>query len=147
MTAAGGDLTLRAVHAPSVALEMLAVHEKTASAAYAHIFADPFPRQEALARWSNHHGPVVLAAVGGATVGFAAAEHRVLEALYVLPSHAGRGIGSALLDAIAPVDRLWVLEENATGRAFYERRQWRWSGESRAGLDTGGITGMLYIRD
>ena len=42
--------------------------------------------------------------------------------------------GAALLDAIAPVDRLWVLEANATGRAFYERRQWRWTGESRAGL-------------
>jgi len=146
LSAAGEEVSLQAVHVPSAALDMVSVHEEAASAAYAHIFADPFPHADACARWSTHRGPAVLAVAGGATVGFAVAEHHMLEALYVLPSHAGRGIGSALLAAVGPVNRLWVLEQNTQARA-YERRHWRWSGESRAGLDTGGITELRYVLD
>jgi GNAT superfamily N-acetyltransferase len=96
---------------------------------------------------STHHGPAVLAVVGGATVGFAAAEHRVLQGIYVLPSHVGRGLGGALLKAVGSVDRFWVLEQNTHARGFYERRGRPWSGESRAGLDAGGITELLYVLD
>jgi len=142
-----GEAVLRRVHAPSVAGDLVDVHERTASTAYVHIFEDAFPRADALARWSRHLGPAVLAAVGGEPVGFAAADGRMLEALYVLPAHHGRGIGSALLQAVGPVDRLWVLEANTVGRAFYERRRWRWSGQRRAGLEAGGVPEMLYLLD
>jgi ribosomal protein S18 acetylase RimI-like enzyme len=54
-------------------------------------------------------------------------------ALYVAPSHWGRGYGSALLrnaeDALAASGRrdltLWVLEGNDQARRFYQRAGWR----------------------
>jgi GNAT superfamily N-acetyltransferase len=70
----------------------------------------------------------------------------MLEALYVLPPDAGAGLGTALLDAIGPVARLWVLAENQAGRAFYERRGWRWSGVAQGAHDAGGVTELLYVR-
>ncbi|WP_211357247.1 GNAT family N-acetyltransferase [Nocardioides rubriscoriae] len=48
-----------------------------------------------------------------------------LDDLYVLPEHAGRGIGSMLLDlakALRPDGfSLWVFESNTAARAFYAR--------------------------
>lgn len=48
-----------------------------------------------------------------------------LDDLYVLPGHAGRGIGSALLDlarALRPAGfDLWVFEVNTPAQRFYER--------------------------
>jgi len=52
-----------------------------------------------------------------------------LYALYVLPSHQGRGLGHALVQAVAhrllasgmSSMLLWVLESNASARRFYER--------------------------
>jgi len=56
-----------------------------------------------------------------------------LWALYIAPSHWGRGYGSALLrnaeEALAAGGRrdlaLWVLEGNDRARRFYERAGWR----------------------
>jgi hypothetical protein len=78
---------------------------------------------------------VVLAVRRGDVIGFAAAKGDLLEALYVLPSDVGAGLGTALLDAIGPVARLWVLSENQSGRAFYERRGWRWGGVAQGAAD------------
>lgn len=133
------------VDAAPYADRIVAVHEAAASLAYAHIFSDPFPRAEVRARWAAHRGRVVLAVADETVVGFAAAADATLEGLYVLPQHAGRGIGSTLLEAIAPVSKLWVLEQNAAGRAFYERRGWSWSGTRQSAADAAGKPELLYV--
>ena len=140
------DVRLVAVNGGAHAEQMLSVHETTATHAYAHIFSEPFPSSEVLARWARHEGPVVLAVRGGDVIGFAAATGDLLEALYVLPSEVGAGLGTALLNAIGPVTRLWVLSENQSGRAFYERRGWRSGGVAQGAVDAGGVTELLYVR-
>lgn len=55
-----------------------------------------------------------------------------VNAIYVSPELTGQGIGTRLMDAALAWLRgrgfanatLWVLEGNAAGRAFYERRGW-----------------------
>ena len=126
--------------------DLVAVHEASAAVAYAHIFDDPFPRDEVRERWARHRGRVVVARRGGTVVGFAAATGDLLEGLYVVPEETGSGLGTTLVDAVGPVSRLWVLEANTAGRRFYERRGWRWSGETREGDDAGGLTELLYHR-
>jgi ribosomal protein S18 acetylase RimI-like enzyme len=62
----------------------------------------------------------------GAVLGFAVLQGDELAQLYVDPDASGRGIGSALLER-AKERRpggftLWVFQENAGARRFYERR-------------------------
>jgi GNAT superfamily N-acetyltransferase len=136
-----------AVNAADWAQDVVRVHEAAASVAYAHIFSEPFPRGEVLARWAAHEGKTVLAVRDEVVVGFAASSpDGTLEGLYVLPDEAGRGVGTALLDAVTPVARLWVLENNVAGRSFYERRGWCWSGVRQAAPDAGGVPELLYVR-
>lgn len=136
------------VETAQVADVVTAVHEASASVAYAHIFTEPFPRLEVEQRWSTHAGRTVLALRGEVVVGFAASSaDGTLEGLYVLPGETGTGLGTALLDAIAPVSRLWVLEANAEARAFYERRGWRWSGTGHVVPAAGDVPELLYVRD
>lgn len=60
-------------------------------------------------------------------------------AIYVDPLHWGRGIGGILLgtavDALRETNRdpiaLWVLEDNAAARGFYEHEGFVWTGERR----------------
>jgi len=67
-------------------------------------------------------------------------------AIYVLPGEWRRGVGRSLLDAArGDLDRrgarvlvLWVLEDNSSGRAFYEAMGWAPDGK-RQTLDLGGI--------
>ena len=61
----------------------------------------------------------------GVVVGYVRLTQTWLDDLYVLPSHAGHGVGSALLD-VAKAQRpdgfcLWVFEVNTPARAFYAR--------------------------
>lgn len=140
------DLQVRlvAVDARHRADEMVAVHQAAASVAYAHIFPGPFPRAQARQRWYTHSGRAVLALSDGNAIRFAAAVSQTLEGLYVIPSAAGSGVGSALLAAVAPVTRLWVLEQNGAGRHFYESRGWCWSGVRRDATDAHGVSELLY---
>lgn len=67
-----------------------------------------------------------LAEVDGEVVGYARFTPTWLDDLYVLPAHAGQGVGSALLDLVK-AERpdgfcLWVFEMNTPARAFYARR-------------------------
>jgi GNAT superfamily N-acetyltransferase len=122
---------------------MAVVHRATAQVAYAHIFATPFPLEEARARWSGHRGRVWLARRAGVLVGFAAATDVELDGLYVLPEERGAGIGSALLTAVGDVRQLWVLEQNHAARTWYERRGWRSSGERQPAY---GVWDVRYLR-
>lgn len=71
------------------------------------------------------HDEVWLAEVAGRPAGYARLTPGWLDDLYVAPSYAGRGIGSALLDVVKAAHRdgfaLWVFEMNAPARAFYAR--------------------------
>lgn len=123
--------------------EMATVHAATAAVAYSHIFSGPFPLDEARARWSGHSGRVSLARRAGVLVGFAAATEVELDGLYVLPQVSGAGVGSALLQAVGEVRRLWVLEDNHAARGWYERRGWRDSGERQRAY---GVWEVRYVR-
>jgi GNAT superfamily N-acetyltransferase len=118
------------------------VHEASASLAFAHIFgAEPFPLEHTQERWRTFPGRVVVAEEAGVVVGFAAFDDRQLHALYVLPERQGRGIGDRLLAAAGPVEVLWVLDANARGRRFYERRGWRPDGGERVAF---GVRELRY---
>lgn len=68
---------------------------------------------------------VWVAELGGVVVGFLRLHGAWVDDLYVLPAHAGAGIGSALLD-VARARRpdgfcLWVFASNEPARRFYAR--------------------------
>ncbi len=69
---------------------------------------------------------VWLAEDGTGPVGFAAVKGAWLESLYVVPSAAGTGVGSALLDLVKGLCpdgfELWVFEMNEPARRFYTAR-------------------------
>lgn len=62
----------------------------------------------------------------GAVLGFAALEDEELTHIYVEPDAHGRGIGGALIDRAKERRpggfQLWVFQQNANARRFYERR-------------------------
>lgn len=64
-----------------------------------------------------------VAEVAGQVVGYARLAGAWLDDLYVLPAHAGRGVGSALLDLVKARRPggfcLWVFETNRPARDFY----------------------------
>lgn len=67
-----------------------------------------------------------VAEVDGGVAGYARLTQTWLDDLYVAPSYAGQGLGSALLD-VAKAQRpngfcLWVFEMNHPARQFYARR-------------------------
>ena len=122
---------------------MAAVHHASATAAYAHIFATPFPLDEALAKWAGHQGQIWLARRGAALIGFSTATSIAVDGLYVVPTETGSGVGSALLSALVGVSRLWVLEENHDGRRWYERRGWCADGERQLSY---GVWELQYVQ-
>ena len=127
--------------------ESLAAIQRDASlAANAHIFPPelyPFPMGEIIERWeSSIDDPAVTVLVreeDGAAVGVAGSRAGWLDGLYVLPEWWSRGVGLALHDEVLARQRadgrtrcnLWVLEENARARRFYERLGWRENGDTR----------------
>ena len=112
--------------------------------AYADIFPhdEPFPREQALARWRSFAGNILIAESHstGEPVGFVAFDNNELHALYVLPELWGRGIGRDLLAAAGDVSELWVLESNERARRFYERFGWAPDGSGRE------VHGVLELR-
>jgi GNAT superfamily N-acetyltransferase/chorismate mutase len=69
---------------------------------------------------------VWLAEVDGVAAGYARMTRTWLDDLYVAPAHAGRGVGSALLDLVKAQRPqgfcLWVFESNEPARRFYAGR-------------------------
>ena len=91
----------------------------------------------------EHDGCAFVAERDGAAIGFVTvgpAEHDAtigqLFALYLEPEVIGTGVGAALCEAgVAELRargfaaaKLWVLEENARARRFYERAGWSFDG-------------------
>ena len=95
------------------------------------------------ARWAGHIASEDIAVwVAGDVDGFASAgpsrdDDRAgtteLYALYVHPRAQRRGLGAALLGAAVEhgATTLWVLTDNASGRAFYEACGWSEDGTQR----------------
>ncbi len=67
-----------------------------------------------------------VAELDGVPVGYARMTESWLDDLYVLPTAAGSGVGSALLDLVKGLRPggfcLWVFETNTPARRFYESR-------------------------
>jgi ribosomal protein S18 acetylase RimI-like enzyme len=114
--------------------------------ALGHIFPPeeyPYPVTEITRRWRRLlRDPRIRVHVlerDTEPVGFVAFEATRIRHLGVLPDHARRGYGSALLDFAteeifaggAAIAELWVLVGNAGARAFYATQHWRETGERR----------------
>ena len=132
-------MTLRRA-TPADSAFLAEVQEAASLAGLAHVYPPeryPFPNDAVRRRWE------VFTSAGGWAVrsdhGFVAVSGCWLEALYVLPQAWGTGHADDLHDAAVEElrrlaverARLWVLEENARARRFYERHGWRADGTSR----------------
>lgn len=73
---------------------LAAIHEESATVAYAHIFDSPFPTEDTRQRWDRYEGSVAVARDGDAVIGFVAWYDDECDALYVRPSAAGAGVGA-----------------------------------------------------
>jgi GNAT superfamily N-acetyltransferase len=122
------------------------IQERASVAGLAHIFPPeryPYPRAEILGRWEELIGAgehrVLIAERNGEAVGVVAVRRGWLDGLYVVPELWGTRVASELhdagLDHLRSLGergcRLWVLEENARARRFYERRGWELDGTTR----------------
>lgn len=83
-------------------------------------------------------------------------DHRAeLYALYVAPAWWSTGTGHALMRQVLEETRregypeitLWVLEENARARRFYERSSFRLQRRTHVLYELGGVTEVCYERD
>ena len=140
-----GGLFLRRARADE-AEALLRVQREASLAGLRHIYPPdryPFPDDAIRARWrealESEQTSVVVAERDGKILGLAAWTDGWLDGLYVVPKAWGNGVAARLHDealrGIAatgkPGARLWVLEENARARRFYERRGWRPDGSDR----------------
>jgi len=102
-------------------------------------------------------GAFLVAVVQGEVVGFVdlSAEGSGVEvaALYVLPEHHGRGVGTRLLEEglvrFPNAERcvLEVVRENATARRFYEARGFRAVGEAVWRFPGGRAVELRMVRE
>lgn len=164
-----GDATVQ-IRAATIAdvPDLAGVQLRSALAGFAHIFpaSIPEPTQVDLeAEWSllaaHRERTILLGVIDGDPVGavvFGAdlvdgtGTDSVLLKLYIVPDHAGRGIGSMLHDramaALAAAGyrraRLWVLERNLVARRMYERRGWILQRWSRSDFPGSGILEVGY---
>ena len=153
------------------AAAIAAVHVDAWRVAYAHIFDAAFLAglsvEARTERWENIIAELPggerldVAEAGGELVGFCHAGPSRDEdgagcgevyAVYVSPSHWGRGAGRVLLEAAEQrlagggfrAATLWVLDKNDQARAFYERRGWDTNGATKR--YQGGATAVRYRR-
>jgi RimJ/RimL family protein N-acetyltransferase len=132
---------------PEEARVLADVQERASLAALGHIFPPDrytYPRDAIRMRWTNvvadHACRALIAVSDDDPVGAACVSSEWLDGLYVVPERWGSGLADALHDCALEIVReelgserchLWVLEQNARARRFYERRGWRENGETR----------------
>jgi len=119
------EITLRrATPADALAVASLFTHTRAACMPYLPKLHTPADDRI----WMRHvvftQYDVWVAVLGGRLAGFLALSDDMLEHLYVHPQFHGRGIGSALLAKACELRpcgfRLWVFQQNAQARRFYE---------------------------
>jgi GNAT superfamily N-acetyltransferase len=131
---------------PDEAETLLGVQRDACLVAFAHIFPPDryaFPDADVLQAWRGAlvepGTEVYLAEAAGVPVGSVSLGSGFLSTLYVVPSHQGTGVGTALHDLALErlraqgndVARLWTLEENWNARLYYEKRGWTLTDETR----------------
>jgi GNAT superfamily N-acetyltransferase len=140
------DLAIRPARPDDLEL-LLTIQREAAVDAFAHIFPQdlyPFPTDDIREVWRaalfDPEVELYLGEAGGEPAGSVSVDDEFLRTLYVVPSHQGTGLGSALHDFAlerlrargCSTARLWTLEENWAARRFYERRGWELTDETRA---------------
>jgi len=119
------DITLRrATPADALAVAALFTHARDVCMPYLPKLHTPAEDRV----WMRHvvftQHDVWVAVLGGRPAGFVAVKDDVLQHLYVHPDFHRRGVGAALLgkaQALCPIGfRLWVFQQNAQARRFYE---------------------------
>jgi putative acetyltransferase len=125
---------------------LLAIQRAACVKAFAHIYPPelyPFPDDDIRGMWrdalEDADVEAYVADVDGEPVGSVSIRDAFLSTLYVVPEHWRGGVGTALHDlALERLSargndeaKLWTLEENWTGRSFYEHRGWSLNGETR----------------
>jgi GNAT superfamily N-acetyltransferase len=119
---------------------LLAVQRSSSQAALGHVFPPeryPFPDDAVGESWAEllrRDGiTTLIAEVAGRPAGLVTWSPAWLHRLFVVPEQWGSGLAAGLHDeavgALARPCHLWVLEQNARARRFYERRGWRADGE------------------
>jgi GNAT superfamily N-acetyltransferase len=131
---------------PGEAETLLGVQRDACLVAFAHIFPPeryPFPDEDVLANWRDvlfdAGTEVYIAEADGVPAGSVSLGNGFLSTLYVVPSHQGTGVGTALHDLALErlraqgndVAKLWTLEENWNARRYYEKRGWTLTDETR----------------
>lgn len=125
---------------PDEAETHFAIQRAASLAGLAHIYPPeryPYPDDAIRERWRTVEGTVLVCERGGEAVGVALVERCWLHGFYVLPEHWGTGAARELHEAAIAEQpdcaelKLWVLEDNARARRFYERAGWRRNGETR----------------
>jgi len=137
------SVTLRAMTDADVP-QVVAIQEPASVVGLASVFPQaefPFPRDDVARRWLEEIGtPGIDCHVvvnGEAVVGFAAIRDDEMLHFGIAIEHWGSGIAQQAHDAVIDlmgrrgVVRAWlrVFTGNGRGRAFYERRGWRSTGE------------------
>jgi ribosomal protein S18 acetylase RimI-like enzyme len=149
---------------PEDAADAAAVHYRSWVATYRPLIrpdqAARLTLAERVAHWVRllktrpPHMGALLAVRSGAIVGLVEweigpggdADAGEIHAIHVALEERGRGVGRRLLDASVGALRdhdvrraiLWVVEDNTSARAFYERQGWAWDG-ARVERSLGGI--------
>jgi GNAT superfamily N-acetyltransferase len=125
---------------------LVAIQAESSIAGLGHIFpADryPFPYDAVRTHWEamvrDAEARVLVADVGGRSVGLAGVQPEWLVGFYVASDCWGSAVAPLLHDHALLTLRalgseqchLWVLAHNARARRFYERRGWRENGTTR----------------
>jgi GNAT superfamily N-acetyltransferase len=125
---------------------LLGIQRAACVEAFPHVYPPseyPFPDDDVRGAWrealADSDVEAYVAEEDGEAVGCVSVGGVFLRTLYVVPERWGSGVGSALHDLALERLRdrgcreakLWTLEENWTGRRFYEKRGWTLNGETR----------------
>lgn len=158
-------MEIRAFHPGDDRLSVSRVYEESWKYAYRGILPQAYLDSLPAGRWAETADCPLLLLDGEEIAGVSSCcasrfpawpDWGEVVSLYLLPSRMGRGFGAALLRAAeARLESmgfrqyfLWVLEENARARRFYERNGWICSGEALEDVIGGrAVREVRYVRE